>query len=450
MLARRWKAGSRVAPVLPALASVAAFAGCRSAEPAAGAAKDEGFAVHGSLASRYVGRWTEGAHDNDLTEVLALELGDKKKDPVTGFVQAEGLADLDGNGGSSTFHSLADTYGVAVTGRLYDAYADVHTAAALETLRIGRQSIVDTPAIAYFDGLRAETVEVGGSRSRFGIYGGMPVQIYAPSESGDAMVGLFGETRPWTGGRLRADYMHVQDESVFGPRKDDLVGIGASQTIGASLRVEGEYTRLENDPRDVRVRTSYYAQDSDLVVQASWYRLLQTQGNLTAPFDPYYATLYELFPYSQVGLLASKSFGSHFDLQTGVDFRRVSAEQDIGEFNRDFNRIFATTGFHGLLPAHLDLSLTGEVWDSPSTNISTYGADLTRKFNEKFDAGIGTYYSLFKYDLYQNRELDDVRTWYLKCAWKGVANTTFEVRYEFENDPNADYHSLRLGATWHF
>ena len=198
------------------------------------------------------------------------------------------------------------------------------------------------------------------------------------------------------------------------------------------------------------MRASYYAENSDLVLQASWYRLLQTQGNLTAPFDPYYATLYDLFPYSQAGLLASKSFGPHFDLQTGVDFRRVSEEQDIGQFNRDFNRLFATTGIRGVLPANLDLSLTGEVWDSPSTDISTYGADLSRKFNEKFDAGIGTYYSLFKYDLYQNRELDDVRTWYLKFAWKRAANTMFELRYEFENDSSADYHSLRLGATWHF
>lgn len=429
---------------------ILAATGCRSTDPTPESAKDESYPVHGSLVSRYIGRWTTGEHDNDLTEVLSLELGDKKKDPVTGYVQAEGLAELDGNNGSGTFHSLADTYEGAVTGRLYDAYADLHTVSSLETFRIGRQTIVDTPAVAYFDGLRAETVEVGGSRSRFGLYGGVPVKIYAPTASGDAMVGLFGETRPWTGGRLRADYMHVQDESVFGPRKDDLIGIGASQTIGESFRIEGEHTRLENDPRDLRVRASYYAQDSDLVLQASWYRLLETQGNLTAPFDPFYATLYELFPYSQVGLLASKSFGSHFDLQTGVDFRRVSDEQDITQFNRDFNRIFATTGIRGVLPAQLDLSLTGEVWDSPSTNISTYGADLSRKFNEKLDAGIGTYYSLFKYDLYQNRELDDVRTWYLKVAWKRAASTLFDLRYEFENDPNADYHSLRLGMTWRF
>lgn len=410
--------------------------------------------MHGSLYSRYVGRWTNGDHDNDLAEVLSLELGDKKKDPVTGFVNAEGIADLDGKGSrSSPYYSLADTYDSAVTGKLYYAYADVNSVKSLETLRLGRQSIVDTPVVAYFDGLRAETAELGAPRLRLGAYGGQPVRLYAspdPSASEGSMLGLFGETRPWTGGRIRADYMHIEDEDQFGPRKNDLLGLGASQSLGTSLRVEGEYTELENDPRDVRARASYYAPESDLVLQASWYRLLQTQGNLTTPLDPFYATLYDLFPYTQLGFLASKSLGSHFDLQAGCDFRRVSEEQDIGTFNRDFNRYFATAGMKGVLPASLDLSVTGEVWDATSSNISTYGADLSRKFGEAVDTGIGTYYSLYKYDLYQNRELDDVRTWYLRVGWKRSSSTTFDLRYEFENDPSADYHSLRLGATWRF
>src|SRR5690349_8907941 len=118
MLARRSTAGVRIAAI-PAALGLAAV-GCRSAGPPSSGDK---FPVHGSLQTRYQGRWTEGAHDNDVTEVVSLELGDKKKDPVTGFVMAEGLADLDGRGGGSTgvFHSLADTYDGAVTGRLFYA-----------------------------------------------------------------------------------------------------------------------------------------------------------------------------------------------------------------------------------------------------------------------------------------------------------------------------------------
>jgi hypothetical protein len=430
---------------LPAVVALA-LAACRATE---GASDAGGAPVHGSLVSRYQGRWTSGAHDNDLTEVLSVEVGDAKKDPVTGYVLAEGLADLDGHG-SSTFHSLADTYDSAVTARLYDAHADLHVSRTLETLRVGRQSIVETPEIAYFDGARAETVDLGEARIRVGAFGGVPVKLYTSSTAGDSMFGTFAQARPWTGGRLRADWMHVEDEGSFGPRQDDLLGIGASQNFGSNLRIEAQHTRLESESRDLRLRASYAAKDSDLVLQASWYRLMQTQKDFTVPFDPFYSTLYDLFPYAQVGFLASKSLGKHVDLQTGADLRRVSNDDDIGEFNRDFNRFFATTGIRGVLPAALDLSLTGEIWDSQESDFSTYGADLARAFGAAVDASIGTYYSLYKYDLFQNREIDDVRTWYLKVEWKRAASTTFDFRYEYEDDSSDEYHSLRLGMTWRF
>jgi hypothetical protein len=409
--------------------------------------------VRGSLSSRYRGRWTDSEQDHDLVEVLSLEVGDRAKDKVTGYLLAEGLADLDGkpsNDGASPFHSLADTYDGAVTGRLFHAYADLHVSDVLPTLRVGRQMIVETPETVYLDGVRVESRELGTAHWRFGSWAGIPVKTYASASPGDSTLGLFGETRPWTGGRLRLDYMHVEDEGHFGPREDELYGIEASQSIGKSARIELEHTRFPDEPRDVRGRATWYAQDSDLVLQASWYALLQTQGDLTAPFDPFYATLFELHPYQQTGLLASKSFGEHFDLQAGFDLRRVDEEADVGEFNRDFDRAFATAGLRGVLPAALDLSLTGEVWDSPETEIQTFGADLSRRFGEAVVAAIGSYYSLYKYDLFQNRELDDVRTWYLKFDWARTASTVFDARYEFEDDDDDQYHSIRLGATWRF
>ena len=43
-----------------------------------------------------------------------------------------------------------------------------------------------------------------------------------------------------------------------------------------------------------------------------------------------------------------------------------------------------------------------------------------------------------------------MRTWYLKVAWRRTTSTTFDLRYEFEDDSADEYHSLRLGATWRF
>lgn len=409
--------------------------------------------VHGSLSSRYRARWTNRDDDHDLVEVLSAEMGDAKQSPVTGFVMAQATADLDGrspDGGQAVFHSLADTYEGAVTGRLFHAYADFHAARAFDVLRIGRQMIVETPMVAYFDGLRAETKEMGKRSVLLGAYGGIPVQLFASSTAGDSMVGLFAQLRPWRGGRARIDWMHVEEDEILGPLRNDLCGLGAWQAVGEKLRLEAETTRLESRERDARFRASWTEAESDLVVQASWYRLLATQKDLTIPFDPLFATLFELFPYEQYGLLVSKGLGGHVDVQTGLDLRRVVSDEDVGQFNHDFDRGFVTAGLKDVLPAGLGLSVTGEVWDSPQSDIRTFGADLSRRFGERVDASVGTFYSLFKYDLYQDRELDDVRTWYLKLLWKRAASATFDLRYEFEDDDIDEYHSVRVGATWRF
>lgn len=439
------------AAILVTLAGCATTAGAPESGPQSG--KGRMLPIHGSLSSRYRARWTNRDDDHDLVEVLTAEIGDKAKSPVTGFVMAQGAADLDGHsssGGQSPFHSLADTYDGAVTGRVYHAYADFHRAGKLETLRVGRQMIVGTPEVAYLDGVRAETRELGEKRVQLGAYGGVPVQLFASSMLGDSILGAFAQAKPWRGGSVRLDWMHAQEDGALGALGNDLFGIGARQSFGGRLRLETEYTRLEERDRDVRVRASWYAPESDLVVRASWYRLLETQSDLTVPFDPFFATLFELFPYEQIGLLVSKGISRHVHLQAGLDARRVLEESDVGQFNRDFDRGFATVALADLLPAGIGLSLTGEIWDSAGTDIRTFGADLSRKLGAHVDASVGTYYSLFKYDLYQDRELDDVRTWYAKAAWKRTGGPSFDARYEFEDDDRDEYHSVRLGATWRF
>jgi hypothetical protein len=75
--------------------------------------------------------------------------------------------------------------------------------------------------------------------------------------------------------------------------------------------------------------------------------------------------------------------------------------------------------------------------------------DLKRDFGEKVVASIGSYYSLYKYDLYLVEERDDVRTYYLRLRYKGGPSWSCDLRYEYE-DSFDDYSTLRMGATWLF
>ncbi len=423
------------------------------AEPAAPGPAAQQLAVHGSLGLRYRLRWSGQDSDQDVAEALELRLGDAAHDALTASLSAEGRMDIDGlahGPNAGPYFELEDTHGDAFAARLYHAYVDVHRAAGWETLRIGRQTIVDTPETAWFDGLRAETRELGAARARFGAWGGLPVQYDTSVQSGSALYGAFAEARPWSGGRVRGDWMHAEDDARLGASVADLFGVGVWQSLSTNMRLEGHYTRLEQRDRDVELRASWTASDSDLVVRASWYRLLEPQGDLAPPFDPFYATLYELQPYDQFGLQVSKSLAPHTQLQAGYDARRVERAQDQGAFNHDYDRGWATLGLDGLLPWDLDASFTGEIWTSQPSDLRTFGAELARRCAERLEASLGTYYSLYEYDLYQARELDHVRVWYLKLVLDRNAPFQVELRYTFEQDPIDQYHDLRVGATWRF
>jgi hypothetical protein len=411
------------------------------------------FEMHGTLSLRYRARWNGQGSDQDFAELLELDVGNAAHDALTGSLSAEARQDIDGvtrPGNSNAFFELEDTRGNAYDEHLYHAYVDVHAASGWETLRAGRQTIVDTPLTAWFDGLRAETREAGPARARFGAYGGVPVKLYSDSTAGDALYGAFAEARPWSGARVRGDWLHAEDDQRLGTLSNDLFGIGLWQSLGNSLRLDGQYTRLEDEDRDVRLRASWSASDSDLVLRASWYRLLEPQGELAQPLDPFYATLHTLEPYQQFGLQLSKSLSSHLHLEAGYDARRVDEAQNVGAFNHDYDRGYATLSLQGLLPGALDLSLTGDVWDSQQSDMRTLGAELARTFAERLDAALGTYYSLYEYDLFQARELDHVRVWYLKLVLDRSAPLRFDLRYEFEDDPIDQFQALRMGATWRF
>ena len=123
--------------------------------------------------------------------------------------------------------------------------------------------------------------------------------------------------------------------------------------------------------------------------------------------------------------------------------------RDVAEFNRDFERWYATTTFEDLLPAKIALGLTGEVWDAESDEVRTWGVDLSRKMSARLRASVGSYYSLYKYDLFLLRERNDVRTYYFKLRFKGGSAWSWDASYEHEVSLD-DYDTLRLGVTWHF
>jgi hypothetical protein len=410
------------------------------------------YPIHGSLLSSYRGRWTNDDHDHDLYETLSLDLGDPSRNAWTGHAMTRVDADLDGknHGQASIFNGLDDTYDGAVQVWLYDAWMQKNDVGVLDHIRLGRQTLWDTPVFAWFDGASAETKELGSDRWRIGAYGGIPVHQYDVSRSGDILGGAYAETHPWTGGRARLDGMHIEDGEQLGTLSNDLLHLGVTQEVSHSLRLDGGWTYLENENRDVSVSATYTDPEADFSARANYFQLLSTQKDRVPELDPYSATLFELFPYRQTGVLLSKGLGKQFAVQGGVDLRRITDDSNVGEFNRDFDRYFGTLILKNTLPADLTASATGEVWDSAGQDINTWGLDLSKPLGEGWDGSLGSVYALYKVDQTTGSESNNVRTYYLRARWKRSAATTWDFRYDYEDEDPNPIQTVRVGMTWRF
>lgn len=412
--------------------------------------------VHGFLSIKYRSRWTDKAtKDNDAFANLGLDFGDPAKNRVTGHFLARGASDFDGKKdqqGSFAYDSIEDTYSSNVTGRLYHAYFDLHDVELFDTIRLGRQSIYDTPEVAYFDGARLETEETGPFRLRLGAYGGVSVNRFESSRDDDLLFGGFLQARPWRGGKLRADLMHSQDDKRFTgtERQDELYTFSVWQGFTQYARFHANYGYLEGKNRDVLGRVDVQVPEWDLRAQVSYYQIFNTQHEYSLEFDPLYTSNIELSPYHQVTWLASKGIGDHFVVEGGSDVRRLKHDHDFAMYNREFDRFYLTLSSIDLPAEGLSLSLTGEIWDSPGQHINSFGADVTHQCSDQLTSSVGTYYSLFKYDFLDIQERDDVQTYYLKAVYKFTDRLKGDIRYEFEDDEFDEYHQVRVGLLWSF
>lgn len=442
---------------LRALASAAGAvlaAACGAVQPAPGEGDVAPSPVSAVLATSYRGRWGDGEHDHDLTEVAIVDVGDRAEDPWTFHALGSVVADLDGApdaGDDFAFYSLADTYDHRVTGRLHHAYAEAHGLDGIALFRAGRQLVYDTPETLHFDGVRVDGAPRGERAWRAGAYGGVPTLPYESSRAGDFVLGAFAEMAPTRTTSLRADWMHVKDGDQLGDDTDDLVALAGRWRPDPRVTFEASHSRLVEVPRDYELGLRAFDAESDVVVEASWYELLETQKELAVPLDPFYATLFEHHPYKEAGLTVSKGLGDAWFVQGGAEVRRVGAQGDVGPTNREWSRWFATSTWEDLLPAGVSLAVTAEAWDGAGDRYETWGVDLSRELPELgagWDVDAGSYYSLFKWSYELGEEYQDVRTWYAGLRRRFSERLAWRVRYELEQNDLDDFHTLRVGMTW--
>lgn len=404
--------------------------------------------VTGQLLSRYRGRFTGGDSDHDLYETVDLTLADPEE-RWSGSLLARAAFDADGrDGGDPRTFDVLDTYS-RFAPQLFHVYLDVNTGPRAR-LRLGRQSLYQTPLTVVLDGLSAELLPRGERRLALGAFAGIGEHLYESSSDGDTVLGGFGSLRAWEGAELRADWMHLADARLGIEHEDDLYGLALSQDVARArtiTRLEARFTSLEGNGRDLRLLASHVDAPGRWSLQGSVYQLLQAQRALAAPLDPFSDTLFELFPYAQLGLSLSKDW-EHLALLSGTDLRRVSDPGDEGTHNREFERYFLTGTLPDALP--VSVSLTGELWRATDTDLETWGAAVQREFDGGWNVTLGSHFALYEYDHLSGQERDHVRSTYLDLRWRTDTARRWTLRCEFERNEVDDFQTLELDYAWGF
>jgi hypothetical protein len=408
-----------------------------------------GARIEGFLHSEFIARTAGSDHDLDETSFFGVDYSDPRYPWMKAHVSARLSIDLDGQQPGSVFDGLSDIHDQAVDFKLYDAYVSLGPPGSYGTLRIGRQLAYETPVIVHYDGLDFRTHPTGDAEFSAGVYGGIPVRLYQDQSESRSLVGVFAEERPWHGGRARIDWMHVEDDQLA-ESGNGILALGLWQAFENGWSAEGQYSRLEDSDRDLRLHAQWTSPNAGFSASATYYQLFDTQDALPADIDPYTAILMALFPYRQYGLTLTTELSENAELDLAADARRVSNSGDLGEFNRDWERYRATLVLRRVMTSDFDLSLFDDLWDGDDRDVSSWGLDVAYDTREQWKFGAGTYYSLYKYDIFQNSERDDVRTWYARADCKLSKSLALEFSYDFEDDQQDQYNVLRGGVLWRF
>lgn len=407
-------------------------------------------AVHGSLSLRYDLRATDRETDHDLVGLLSLDVGEEATEPVTVHFLGRLSGDLDGQT-DPAFRDITDSFSQDVNGRVYDAYLDFHRVTYFDTVRLGRQTLYETPFVVTIDGAQVQTEGVTRYELKVGAYGGLPTHLYESSPEGDWTVGAHVEGRPWSGGRARVDWMHVTDETGFAENRDDLLGVALWQTIHENLQLHARYNWLEGQGRDWQARATLAVPEWTAQLQLSYYELLRTQRAQAIEFDPFSQAAFAYFPYRQYRATATKDLGEHASVQAGADLRRLRSSTDEARFNREFERFFLTPSVHDVVVAGLSASLTGEVWSSRGgEDIASVGGELRQEISADLDVYFATSYALYQFDLFANREKERVRTYAVGADGHLREDLRLRLEYAYERDTFDRYHSVKVGLTWRF
>ncbi len=417
--------------------------------------------ISGNFRAQYEGRWADGNDDDhDTYDYLRFKTKPFFRDKITLSGSGRISADLDGREPESgAFRDALDSYDHQYNGRIYYLHADIKDPVVEKSsLRIGRQYQYSIENIL-FDGAKYEQ-QIGPVESY--IFGGLRVSHYS-SAYYDTVAGSGVAFRPFVDTRTTLDYVRIVDDEFI----DDEVGLNLWQKIHDDFNFYGRYTLLNTMSKDFLVKLSWDKFDWDANIQISYYRFLHSLGEESNNISPFFELLGTLQPFELISVTGYKGLGEKFGISGGFDYRSVIDKDDEDTFNHDYNRMFLSFDVNNLFFKESKASFTIEYWNVKGIDHTVdVGVDYDKKFG-KLDVGVGTSYSVYKYNYVGSNDLQtvmdneytrdieqkiDVRTYYLRIKYLLTKQSDITMRWSSEisdTDPDT-FHQLLLSYSVNF
>jgi hypothetical protein len=406
--------------------------------------------IHGRLRLLNRSRWTSDNSDSDLFSSLAVWAGDPQKDLLSASATGRLNQDWDGSRhheGHYAFDSLSDSYKKATTGQLYTAYLDITNPWPGVRFRAGRQILEEIPEAIPMDGAKGSADL--SPEITVAAFGGLPVNYFESSTEGDGMFGGWVEARPWTRGRARLEYLHLEDENTFGLFKDDLIGVSVEHGQGPWLMFT-RMTVLESEARDILWRGTGGDPESGTTIDVRLYYLFEQQQALSYALDGYVVFLVPIEPYYQITLSASQDLGDHFGVDAAVAVRELEDPDDEADYNHEFSR-WSFTGRSRDWPSKgWSFSVTGDLWQTSADEFWTVGGSVAWQINEDVKADLSSAYTLYMVDAVTGEERERVRLLSLAVRWRLNPELFADGRFTAEDNDIDDFKMFDVGLRYAF
>jgi hypothetical protein len=404
--------------------------------------------VDGYIYNEYRYRMTDSEDDSDFTSTLGFST---KNDSNNFHFLGRTSVDIDNNSESnSAFSSISDTYNKNLNMKVYSAYFNLNSNNRLSKFNLGRQSIYDTPESAFFDGMRIESKYLTSHRFKIGLYGGKPVHLYESSSSGDQILGAYAIGSLSSKASIKIDQMRIKDAYRTMNYRNDLTNFRYTYRYNKRTRFSMAYSMIDNLDRDINIKVKYINIKTGTSIFLTSYLLINGQQQNALEFSSYQSILQSLEPYYKTRIYIKKKINDIFSLDTGLMFRTMKNIQDKGTYNREYHQYHVGGTFNIPGKTNPVLSINLEQWDSDNRVVHSYGIDYQSFIKDKYTVGFGSYFSLYKYDIFLNSERDEVQTYHAFLKVKLTKALNLRSSYSYENDDYEAYHIVKIGVRCHF